>query len=57
MAYFYPNDGRPPKQISSVKDIKEYMGDSLDDFGPITVDDNNVLTSHHGQYICIGVIK
>ncbi len=54
---FYPNDGRPAIPVSSEKDIVNYMGDILNDFGPIEIEGDLVLTQLHGQYIAIGKLK
>ncbi len=54
---FYPNDGRPGIPVSSEKDIADYMGDVMKDFGPIEIEGDLVLTQLHGQYIAIGKMK
>lgn len=54
---FYPNNGRPAISVSSVKDIANYMGEIMSDFGPIEIEDNLVLTQIHGQYVGIGKLK
>ncbi len=43
--------------VSSIKEIKEYMGEIMDEFGPIEIHDNDVLTQISGQYMKIGKIK
>ncbi len=57
MAFFYPNDGRPSKEIFNEDDIREYMGEVMNGFGPLEIRDKKVLTQLNGQYICIGKIK
>ena len=57
MAYFYPNDGRPSKEVINEDDIREYMGEVMNDFGPLEFNGNKVLTHLNGQYICIGILK
>lgn len=57
MALFYPNDGRPFKEVFNEDDIREYMGEVLNGFGPLEVRDNRVLAQLNGQYTCIGIIK
>lgn len=57
MAFFYPNDGRPPKEVFNEDDIREYMGEVMNGFGPLEFRDNKVLTQLNGQYICIGILK
>lgn len=54
---FYPNDGRPAIPVSSERDIAEYMGEVMNDFGPIEINGDLVLTQLHGQYIGIGKLK
>ncbi|MBQ8095846.1 MAG: hypothetical protein IJ243_01985 [Prevotella sp.] len=54
---FIPNDGRPPIEFTSLEDIKEYMGDIMDTFGPIETQGEHVLTRIGGQYIQIGAIR
>ena len=54
---FYPNDGRPGIPVSSEQDIVDYMGDAMNDFGPIEIEGDIVLTQLHGNYIGIGKLK
>lgn len=54
---FYPSDGRPAIPVSSENDIAECMGEIMNDFGPIEINGDLVLTQLHGQYIEIGKIK
>ena len=56
MVLFHPYDGRPPIEVTSTNDIREYMGDSLKGYGPIEIQEGKVLTNLYGQYICIGTI-
>lgn len=56
MVLFQANDGRPPIEVTSTNEIREYMGDSLKDYGPIEILEGKVLTNLYGQYICIGTI-
>ena len=37
MVLFQANDGRPPIEVTSTNDIREYMGDSLKGYGPIEI--------------------
>ena len=57
MAKLYPNDSRNPIEITSIDDIKAYMGDVMDSFGEIEIEGESVMTSLHGQYICIGKLQ
>ena len=54
---FYPNDGRPAIPVSSENDIAEYMGEIMNDFEPIEIERDLVLTQLHGEYIGIGKLK
>lgn len=54
---FIPKDGRPAIPVSSIEDIKEYMGEIMNEFGPIEVQGDLVLTQIQGQYIKIGELK
>ena len=54
---FIPKDGRPAIPVSSIEDIKEYMGDIINEFGPIELQGDLVLTQIQGQYIKIGELK
>lgn len=51
---FIPNDGRPAIHVSSIEDIKNYMGEIMNEFGSIELNGNLVLAQIHGQYIIIG---
>ncbi len=54
---FIPTDGRPAIPVSSIEDIKEYMGDIMNKFGPIEIQGDFVLTQIQGQYLKIGELK
>lgn len=54
---FRPNDGRPPKTVSSKEDIRAYMGDVLSDFDNVDIHDNQVIAYLHGQGVCIGKLE
>lgn len=54
---FYPNDGRTPIPFTSKEDIAEYMGEVMNDFGPIEIDGDQVLTQIQGQYVSLGKVK
>ena len=54
---FYPNDGRPPISFASIDEIANYMGEIMNNFGPIEIDGDSVLTQIHGQYLKIGEVK
>lgn len=54
MKKFYPNDGRPGIAITSVDDIRRYMGDVIDSFDSIEIDGEHVLAYIGGQPIKIG---
>lgn len=54
---FYPNDGRPPISFNSEEDIAEYMGEVMNDFGPVEIDGDLVLTKIQGQYVGLGKLK
>ncbi len=54
---FYPNDGRPPISFASTDEIAEYMGEIMQNLGPIEVDGKNVLTQIYGQYLKLGEVK
>jgi len=54
---FYPKDGRPAVLVSSPKDIEKYMGEIMNDFGPIEIQEEHVLTQINGQYIQIGELR
>ena len=54
---FYPNDGRPAIQVSSERDIAECMGEIINDFGPIEVNGDLVLTQLNGQFVEIGKLR
>lgn len=54
---FQPNDGRPPKTVSSMEDIRIYMGDVLDSFDNVEINGNLVLAYLQGQGVCIGKIE
>lgn len=54
---FRPNDGRPPKTVSSEEDIRAYMGDVLNKFENVEIHDDVVLAYLQGQGICIGKIE
>lgn len=54
---FYPNDGRPPISFTSTNEIAKYMGEIMNDFGPIEIDGDSVITQIHGQYLKIGEVK
>lgn len=57
MKKFYPNDGRPGTEITSVDDIRRYMGDVIDSFNPIEIDGKNVLAYMGGQPVKIGELS
>ena len=54
---FYPNDGRPAIPFTSTEDISEYMGEIMNDFGPVEIHGGSVLTILKGNYIKIGEVK
>lgn len=54
---FYPNDGRPPISFNSKEDIAEYMGEIMNDFGPIEIEGDLVLAQIQGQYVSLGKVK
>ena len=54
MKKFYPNDRRPGIEITSVDDIRSYMGDVIDSFVPIEIDGEHVLAYIGGQPVKIG---
>lgn len=54
---FIPTDGRPAIPVSSTEDIKRYMGEIINELGPIEVQGDFVLTQIQGQYIKIGELK
>ena len=53
---FTPNDGRPSIEVSSLEEIREYMGDIMDHFGSIEAQDEHVLARIGEQYVKIGII-
>ena len=54
---FIPRDGRPAIPVSSKEDIKRYMGEIMDEFGPIELQGDYVLTQIQGQYIKLGKLQ
>lgn len=54
---FYPNDGRPAISVSSVDDIREYMGDVINCFSTIEIVNSLVIAYIDGQGIIIGRIE
>lgn len=57
MKKFYPNDGRPSIEISSIDDIRSYMGDVINGFSPIEIDYENVLAYIEGVPVRIGRVS
>lgn len=55
--YFYPNDGRPSVSVNSISDIKSYMGNIINSFSPIEIDDHLVIAYIGGQPINLGRIE
>lgn len=55
---FYPNGG-VPKEVSSLRDIVNYMGKFLDGFSKIEEDRGLILIYHQNDPspICIGEIR
>ncbi len=53
---FHPKNGEPIP-VSSLEDIKKYMGEIMNYFGPIEIDGEHVLTQISGQYVKIGELK
>ncbi len=52
---FKPNDGRPAIPVSSLDEIREYMGDIMYDFGEMEVVSGNIVVTYlHGQPIVLG---
>lgn len=54
---FVPRDDRPAIPVSSTEDIKRYMGEIMNELGPIEVQGDSVLTQIQGQYLKIGELK
>lgn len=54
---FRPNDGRPAIQVSSLSEIRDYMGDVIKDFQSLEiVNDNLVVTYLNGLPITLGIL-
>lgn len=53
-AFFIPNDGRQPIEVSCENDIRNYMGDVIEYFETIEIHDSHVLINKGGQFIQIG---
>ena len=54
---FKPNDGRPSILISSLDEIREYMGNVMTNFGDIEVVNNNIVVTYlNGLPITLGYL-
>ena len=53
---FHPKNGEPIP-VSSLEDIKKYMGEIMNYFGPIEIQDGHVLTHKNGQFFLIGELR
>lgn len=55
--FFKPKDGRNAISVSSIDEIREYMGEIMEyDFGTIEVIDNLVVTYINGTPITLGTL-
>lgn len=54
---FTPNDSRKPIEVSSLDDIRKYMGNALDGFDTLEEHDGYVLAGLAGDSVCIGKIE
>lgn len=43
---FRPKDGRPDIQVSSLNEIRQYMGGVMNEFGDIEVINNNLVVTY-----------
>lgn len=54
---FRPNDGRPDIQVSSLDEIRLYMGEVMNDFGPIEVVRGNLVVTYlNGLPVTLGTL-
>ena len=52
---FRPKDGRPDIQVSSLNEIRQYMGAVMNEFGQIEVINNNLVVTYlNGLPITLG---
>ena len=54
---FQPNDGRPAITVSSLEEIKQYMGEIMYGFNEIEVIDGNIVVTYlDGMPVTLGYI-
>lgn len=54
---FRPNDGRPDIQVSSLDEIRLYMGEVMNDFGTIEIIKGNLVVAYlDGLPVTLGIL-
>ena len=56
---FYPNNGRPAIAVSSLEEIRQYMGDIMNSgFDEIEIINGNLVVTYlNGLPITLGILK